>query len=201
MKISARIKYRYGACAGFLLVMVVSGCVRETAAPTAPVVEKASDTSPVVNNIIDNNMRLTSPAFADAGNIPARFTCDGENINPPLAVSGVPAEAKSLVLIMDDPDAPAGDWVHWTAWNIDPDVTVIAEQSVPAGAVEGLTSFGRPGYGGPCPPSGTHHYQFKLYALDRTLDLPASAKKADIESAMAGYILTETMLVGLYQRQ
>lgn len=101
---------------------------------------------------------------------------------------------------MDDPDAPAGTWIHWTVWNIPPTTTNIMENSKPEG-VEGVTSFGEPGYGGPCPPSGTHHYFFKLYALDTTLDLPSAAKKEDLEKAIEGHILDKTELIGLYQKK
>ncbi len=147
------------------------------------------------------NMRLESTVFQSNQNIPSKYTCDGDDINPPLAISDVPEGAKSLVLIVDDPDAPAGDWVHWTLWNIDPNTSEIAENTVPSGAVEGTTDFGKTGWGGPCPPSGTHHYQFKLYALDTQLSLGSSSKKADIEKGMEGHILDQTLLVGLYQRQ
>lgn len=150
-------------------------------------------------------MKITSTAFQHNGNIPPRYTCDGENINPPLTINDVPAQAKSLVLIVDDPDAPMGTWVHWTVWNIDPAITEISENSLPKGtyeaAVEGITSFGKTGYGGPCPPSGTHRYFFKLYALDILLDLPSSAKSADIEKATSGHILASAELIGLYKRQ
>jgi len=105
------------------------------------------------------------------------------------------------VLIVDDPDAPMGTWTHWTAWNIAPATAEIAENSVPAGAQEGATDFGRPGYGGPCPPSGTHRYFFKLYALDTELSLPTTAVKSDIEKVMAGHILAQTELIGLYKKQ
>ena len=145
-------------------------------------------------------MKLTSPAFTHNQNVPREFTCDGSDINPPLQISDVPAGAKSLALIVDDPDAPRGDFVHWTLWNIAPDTKEIPENSVPANAIQGATDFGRHGYGGPCPPSGTHRYQFKLYALDAMLDLPATAKKQDIERAMQGHIIEQTILVGLYQR-
>ena len=146
-------------------------------------------------------MKLSSPVFENNGIIPPKFTCDGEGVNPPLEISDVPAGAKSLALIVDDPDAPAGDWVHWTVWNIKPDTKLVDENSVPPEAIEGITDFGKPGYGGPCPPSGTHRYQFKLYALDISLDLDSGAKKADVEKAMEGHILDQTDLVGLYQRQ
>lgn len=150
-------------------------------------------------------MKITSTAFQHNGNMPGKYTCDGENISPPLSINDIPAQAKSLALIVDDPDAPIGTWVHWTVWNIDPNTTEIAENSVPKGiagtsAVEGMTSFGTTGYGGPCPPSGTHRYFFKLYALDTLLDLPASAKAGDIEKATSGHILDKTALIGLYKR-
>jgi len=154
-------------------------------------------------------MRLSSPAFSHNQSIPSQYTCDDVDVNPPLAISDVPAEAASLVLIVDDPDAPRGDWVHWTVWNIDPKTTSITENSVPAGAAEGTTDFGRTGWGGPCPPfnpdrsvgAGTHRYFFKIFALDTTIALPASARKTEIEAAMAGHILAQTELIGLYQRQ
>jgi len=152
------------------------------------------------NTQVKNYMKLTSPVFENNQYIPSKYTCDGEDINPPLEISEVPENARSLVLIVDDPDAPAGDWVHWTVWNISPETTNIAENSVPAGAVQGMTDFGQAGWGGPCPPSGTHHYQFKLYALDTQLDLDSSTKKSDLEKAMQGHILDQAMLVGLYQR-
>ena len=146
-------------------------------------------------------MKISSPTFEANQTIPSKYTCDGENINPPFQIFDVPAGAKSLVLISDDPDAPMGTWAHWTAWNISPEIKEIAENSAPIGAVEGITSFGNKGYGGPCPPSGTHRYFFKLYALDKALDLPPSAKASDIEKAMTGHILDKTELIGLYQRK
>lgn len=151
------------------------------------------------NKLTQDNMKISSPNFKNNEYIPEKFTCDGEDINPQLDFENVPAEAKSLVLVMDDPDASNGDWVHWTAWNIDPSTKAIAENSVPPGAIEGETSFGKPGYGGPCPPSGTHHYQFKLYALNSPLTLDASAKKKELEKAMEGKIIGQAQLVGLYQ--
>ena len=144
------------------------------------------------------DMKIESSAFNNNEMIPANYTCDGANINPPLTISGIPAGAQSLVLIVDDPDAPAGTWVHWTVWNIDPATTAISENSVPGGAVEGVTGFGTPGYQGPCPPPGTHHYFFKLYALDTTLSLGTSATAGNIEEAMKGHILDSVELIGLY---
>lgn len=145
-------------------------------------------------------MKITSSSFAHNQNIPPKYTCDGENINPSLQFSDIPADTKSLVLISDDPDAPMGTWVHWILWNIDPKTTEIAEKSVPTGAIEGTTSFGETGYGGPCPPSGVHRYFFKLYALDTKIDLPISAKKEDLEKAMRKHILASAEMIGLYTR-
>jgi len=147
------------------------------------------------------NMKISSPAFGHNQSIPPKYTCDGENVNPPFMISGASEGTKSFVLINDDPDAPMGTWVHWTLWNIGPKTTEIGENSVPAGTVEGITSFGNSGYGGPCPPSGTHRYFFKLYALDTTLDLDVKAKKIDVEKAMEGHILDRAELVGLYKRK
>jgi len=146
-------------------------------------------------------MKIESTAFKNNNLIPQKYTCDGENINPPLMISNVPGNVKSLVLIVDDPDASSGTFVHWTVWNIDPKIAEIPEGSVPAEAAEGITDFGRPGYGGPCPPSGTHRYFFKLFALDMTLDLDPSARARDIEKEMEDNILAEAQLVGLYRRQ
>lgn len=146
-------------------------------------------------------MILTSSAFEHNGPIPSKYTCDGENINPPLKIEDVPEKAESLVLIMEDPDAPMGTWVHWTLWNIDPQIKEIQEDSVPEGAQEGITDFGKPGYGGPCPPSGTHRYFFKLYALDTKLDLPSTTTKDQLEEAIEDHILAQAELIGLYSRQ
>jgi Raf kinase inhibitor-like YbhB/YbcL family protein len=149
---------------------------------------------------VAERIKIESTAFKDNEMIPADYTCDGSDINPQLIISGIPADAKSLVLIVEDRDAPAGTWIHWTVWNIDPAATEIPENSVPFGAVEGVTDFGEPGYRGPCPPSGTHHYFFKLYALDTDLGLSASATVQDIEEAMDGHMIDSAELVGLYKR-
>lgn len=143
-------------------------------------------------------LKLTSPSFTS--DIPPKYTCDGDDINPPLFIESVPAGAQSLVLIVDDPDAPAGTWVHWLVWNIDPLTSTIEENSVPSDSVQGTTSFGKPGYGGPCPPSGRHRYFFKLYALDTMIELSESAKKEELEKAMQGHILDQAELVGSYGR-
>jgi len=146
------------------------------------------------------DMNINSPAFSNNEDIPPKYTCDSDNINPELDFSGVPPDAVSLVLIMDDPDAPGGTWVHWTLFNIDPATAGIDENSVPAGAVQGSNSWGTQVYGGPCPPSGTHRYFFKLYALDTSLDLDPTATASDIEDAMQGHILANAELIGLYSR-
>jgi len=143
---------------------------------------------------------IESPEFGNNKMIPSKFTCEGENVNPELKISGASGSVKSLVIIMDDPDAPAGTWVHWTLWNIDPEIAVIPQNSVPEGAIEGITSFRKPGYGGPCPPSGTHRYFFKLYALDTLLDIGEKATAGDIEKAMKEHILDSAELVGLYKK-
>lgn len=145
-------------------------------------------------------MNITSSAYQEGQAIPSKYTCDGGNNNPPLQFSEIPQNAQSLVLIMDDPDAPSGDFVHWTVWNINPGTTSIAENSVPQGAQEGTTDFGTVGYGGPCPPSGEHRYILNIYALDIILELPASARKQDILKAMNGHILGQGQLIGKYQR-
>jgi Raf kinase inhibitor-like YbhB/YbcL family protein len=143
------------------------------------------------------NLLVTSPVFYNNNMIPRKYTCDGENVNPPLYVREVSKETKSLVLIVDDPDAPSGTWEHWNVWNI-PTTKRIVENSVPG--VEGINDFGKHTYGGPCPPSGTHRYFFKVYALDTKLSLQVHCRKKDIEEAMAGHILAKGELVGLYRR-
>ena len=158
---------------------------------------RPSNTIPSLTLLMD----IQSSAFVYNDPIPSVYTCDGKNVSPPLSILDVPAEAASLVLISDDPDAPAGTWVHWLVWNIDPSTTAIAEGSSPSGSVEGTTSFGKTGYGGPCPPSGTHRYFFKLYALDSTLDLASDADKAALEAAMEGHILDQAETMGVYSRE
>ena len=145
-----------------------------------------------------SNLRVTSLAFQSNSYIPAKYTCDGSNINPPLRVDDIPEGAKSLVLIMDDPDAPGGTWDHWVVWNIS-STGIIEENSVPG--VEGWNSFGKRSYGGPCPPFGTHRYFFKFYALDAQLALPSGSRKKGVELAMKGHILGQGELVGLYKRR
>lgn len=146
-------------------------------------------------------LTVTSTAFAEGGAIAAKYTCDGVNVNPPLAIGATPAGTRSLALIMDDPDAPVGIWVHWVAWNIPAPVREIPENGIPAGAQQGLNDWQRNDYGGPCPPSGTHRYYFKIYALDTTLALAPSTTKVDLERAMQGHVLAVGQLMGTYKRR
>lgn len=149
-------------------------------------------------------MKLTSPAFEQEGNIPSKHTCDGKNISPPLAIFDVPAGAKSLVLIMDDPDVPKavradGMWDHWVVFNIPPEITEIAEGTEPEGT-PGVGTGGNLAYYGPCPPDREHRYFFKLYALDKVLPLAERATKGQVEQSMKGSILAEAALMGRYER-
>jgi hypothetical protein len=145
-------------------------------------------------------MQITSPAFENNATVPAKYTCQGQDINPPLAIVGVPTQTVGLALIMDDPDAPMGTWDHWIMWDIPASTTQIAEDSVPAGATVGLNSWLKNSYGGPCPPSGTHRYFFKLYALDKALNLQPNSRKADVERSMQGHIIAQAKLVSLYKK-
>ena len=138
-------------------------------------------------------MAITSPAFGEGQAIPAQFTCNGLNTPPPLAFHGAPAKAKSLALMVTDPNAPNGTFTHWLVWNIPPTSTSVA-------GILGTNDFGNPAYGGPCPPSGEHRYFFTLYALDAELNLPANAKRPDVDQAMKGHVLAQATLTGRYWR-
>lgn len=141
-----------------------------------------------------------SPAFTNGHKIPSLYTCDGDDINPELRFDGIPKEAKSLALVVDDPDSPSGNWLHWSVWNIDPSVRLIEEDSVPNNAREGETDFSEVGYGGPCPGYGEHEYRFTLFALSGLLDVPEGAPRHILEEAMKPYILASAELRGRYQR-
>lgn len=145
------------------------------------------------------DLTLKSPEFEDEGRIPEKYTCDGANQSPPLWIRGVPEEAKSLVLVLDDPDAPGEVFDHWILWNLDPNIDEIEEGQTPD-ACKGKNDFGKLEYGGPCPPSGTHRYRFKLYALDSKVELPEGSVKEEVEEATEGKALGQTELVGLYSR-
>ena len=148
-----------------------------------------------------SSISIASPAFQSGGDIPAKFTCDGTNVSPALQIGGVPNEAKSLVLIVDDPDAPRGLFTHWIVWNIDPKTTRVAENSAPAAGVQGTNDFGKRNYGGPCPPSGTHRYFFKIFALDTKLELKPNARRAELDAAMRGHVLAQGELMGRYSHK
>jgi Raf kinase inhibitor-like YbhB/YbcL family protein len=151
-------------------------------------------------------IQLTSAKFKEGEIIPSNYTCDGQNISPPLKWSGVPQNTKSLALICDDPDAPAGTWVHWVIYYIPPIMSELQEgiptkETTSNGIKQGVNDFKKIGYGGPCPPGGTHRYYFKIYALDTELNLTSSAKKSDLEKAMKGHILATGRLMGKYKRK
>ncbi|MBX4195605.1 YbhB/YbcL family Raf kinase inhibitor-like protein [Candidatus Parcubacteria bacterium] len=147
-------------------------------------------------------MQLISPDFLNGGSIPAQFTCDGNDINPTLEISGIPKETKSLAFVLDDPDAPSGTFTHWIVWNIPPVTDKILPGTLPVGSIEGLNSAHMLGYIGPCPPVGTHNYIFTLYALDATLDDldPQKTGRGELFDKMTGHIIASTELVGLYCR-
>jgi len=156
---------------------------------------------PFITHANENKLSLTSPDFSNGGFIPSEYTCDGKNINPQLLIKNVPKGTKSLVLIIEDPDAPSGVWIHWLLWNIKPTVKIIKHGEAPSGAVSGINDFGNHGYGGPCPPWGTHRYLFKLFALDTILNIKTDAKKQDIENAMKSHIISHAELIGLYKKK
>jgi len=184
-----------------------------------PAMETPADTEVPADTVVSDDMelsggmamRLTSTAFEDGGLIPPLYTCDDQDISPPLVWEGPPAETRSFALICDDPDAPGRTWVHWVMYNIPPEARSLAagvpagtpaDAALPDGTQQGQNSWPRTGYGGPCPPSGTHRYIFNLYALDTTLDLESGATdKAALLEAMEGRVLAEITLMGLYERQ
>jgi len=182
------------------LYIIKSGSEIETESEMDTVDQTETDSSNISNiSSSQISMKISSPAFGPNESIPSKYTCDGENVNPPLQFQDIPDGTKSLVLIVDDPEAAAGIWVHWLVWNISPEISQIEENSVPANAIQGTTSFERADYGGPCPPE-EHSYFFKLYALDVELDLESAKEKKDLEAAMNGHILEKTELIGLYER-
>jgi Raf kinase inhibitor-like YbhB/YbcL family protein len=153
------------------------------------------------DSMSNEGLKITSPAFENNAYIPAKYTCDSMDSNPPLLIKDVPAKAKSLALIVDDIDAPGGIWVHWVVWNIPAETKEIRENSVPSGAKQGLNDFRKNKYNGPCPPPGIHRYFFRLYALDTVLDLKPDAVKSDMEKAMTGHIIEQAHMIGLYKRR
>lgn len=174
------------------LAIALSACSGGTTeqAPTPPPQAAAST--------LETSMQLTSPAFSNEGTVPKRYTCDGADVSPPLQLTNVPTNTVSMVLIMDDPDAPVGVWDHWVAYDIEPRQE-IAEDVTTLGT-PGVNSWDRPGYGGPCPPGGTHRYFFTVYALDTMLGLDAGAGKAEVLAALEDHVLAQATLMGLYSR-
>ena len=150
-------------------------------------------------------IKVKSTAFEEGGMIPKKYTCDGQDVSPPLSWTSVPSGTKTIALICDDPDAPMGTWVHWVLYNLPADIQELPENVPPQktlanGAKQGTTDFRKIGYGGPCPPSGTHRYYFKLYALDTEIKLDAGITKKQLLEAMKGHILAEGQLMGKYKR-
>jgi len=156
----------------------------------------AQDPTPAESRIII----VSSSAFIEGTLIPSKYTCEGVDMNPPISLADVPPEAKSLVLILDDPDAPMGTWSHWLMWNIDPKMVEIKEGEIPLNSVTGTNDFGKTRYNGPCPPSGVHRYFFRVYALDEKMELKAETKRTDLDKAMQGHIIAQGVLTGKYSR-
>jgi Raf kinase inhibitor-like YbhB/YbcL family protein len=147
-----------------------------------------------------SNMQIMSTAFGNNEAIPQKYSCQGEGVNPPLEIKDVPGGAKAMAVVVDDPDAPSGTFVHWVAWNFGPTVAQVAENSVPEGVTQGSNGAGKAVWYPLCPPSGTHHYHFKLYALDEKLSLQEGATKSELVDAMKGHIVAQTELVGTYEK-
>lgn len=166
-----------------LVLLLIMGCFEQKEGPSP------------TEEVEIGELTVRSPAFENNGDIPSKYTCQGEDVNPPLEIASIPERTVSLVLLVEDVDAPRGIFVHWVVWNIDP-VNKIEENSIPG--IEGTNDFGRYSYGGPCPPSGTHRYIFTVYALDTILGLDSNATKQDVERAMEGHILAQGDLIGIY---
>ena len=194
-----------------LLALLIAGCSSDPEPAEMPgpdsqegSTEESSDDGNEAEDLPDEEekpliMALTSPSFYEGEAIPDKFTCDGEDISPELDWFGIPEGTVSLALIMDDPDAPAGTWVHWVLFNLPMDLSGL-RQGITGIGIDGNNSWNRTGYGGPCPPSGTHRYYFKLYALDTNLDLAPGTKKEALLAAMEGHILGQAELMGTYSR-
>jgi Raf kinase inhibitor-like YbhB/YbcL family protein len=181
---------------GFLLLVFLSCANRQQ--PIAP----APTNTPPEKKV---EIKLTSSAFKEGEAIPRQYTCDGVNVSPPLEWSGMPKTAKTIAIIADDPDAPAGTWVHWVLYNLPAEnigliENLPASENLRAGGFQGKNNFGNIGYGGPCPPTGSHRYFFKIYAVDSELPLKAGATKAELEKALEGHIVGQAQLMGMYAR-
>ena len=190
---------KFFAAANFaLLIVLLMGCAgsRQPAAPQ-PNANRAGEDK--------DGFKLTSSTFNESQPIPRAYTCDGANVSPSLEWSGVPKNAKTLAIVCDDPDAPSGTWVHWVLYNLPAEKIGLIEntpamEKLIGGGMQGKNDFGKIGYGGPCPPSGTHRYVFKLYAIDAELDLKPGATKAELVKAMEGHIAGQAQLMGTYRR-
>lgn len=177
-------------------IIVLAAC-----APSTPIIPTAPQ-DPLAEEGI-TSITFTSDAFTQGQPIPGKYTCKGENISPALAWGEPPVGTQSFALIMEDPDAPGNTWVHWLLFNIPASSrglpeAIASDATLPDGSMSGNSSFGKPGYDGPCPPSGTHHYVFKLYALDEMLAISAGADKGELEKAMVGHILAQGELTGIF---
>ena len=180
------------------LMMFAAGCAKH---PAAPATNRTATSTPQNAAPV---FKLTSSAFKDGERIPRGYTCDGANVSPPLEWSGAPKTAQTLAIIADDPDAPSRTWVHWVVYNLSAENIGIVEslpqdENLKAGGFQGKNDFEKIGYGGPCPPSGTHRYFLKIYAIDMELPLKAGAMKADVEKAMDGHVVGQAQLMGTYR--
>lgn len=180
-------------------VSLVTGCIADNNNESQEDTDRLINESDgdIQNNSGEDDIMITSSAFEDGDKIPAKYTCDGENVNPPFEFENLPEATKSLVLIITDPDAPSGNFVHWAVWNIIPE-SGIEENSVPG--VVGRNSYGKASYTGPCPPSGTHEFVFRVFALDTELELEGGSKIDELEQSMQGHVLAEGKLTALYGR-
>ena len=181
------------------MMLAVAGCA------TQPKVSVQTPSPNQTSEKAGGSITLTSAAFKEGQPIPRQYACDGVNVSPPLEWTGVPKSAKTIAIIADDPDAPSGTWVHWVLYNLPAENIGMVEnlpvtENLKAGGFQGKNDFKEIGYGGPCPPSGTHRYFFKIYALDSELPLKAGATKADVETAMQGHLIAQGQLMGTYRR-
>ena len=187
-----------------ILFIFLAGCGKKDETKTTET--RTKQISSEINQDTTMGLKINSSAFDAGGMIPGKYTCDAENISPPLSWSGAPAETKSYALICDDPDAPAGTWVHWVVYNIPEKTNGLTEniqnnKKLTDGTLQGTNDFGKTGYGGPCPPSGTHRYFFKLYALDALLNIQGIVTKSILLESMKGHILAQGELIGKYSRK
>jgi Raf kinase inhibitor-like YbhB/YbcL family protein len=175
----------------FAGMLMISGCIQKES--KGPASNGSPDTGKGNESMNIQSIKVFSSAFESNGTIPKKYTCSGENISPPLEFQGIPEKSRSLVLIMEDPDAPMKTFTHWIVWNIEP-VAKIDEDNIPG--IEGMNDFRKIGYGGPCPPSGTHRYFLRIYALDKQLELKEGASRKELENEMIGHIIAEGELIG-----